>query len=143
MKRAGGALVVWAGSAAVLGALASHVRDWFVMTDELLYERLALSVVQGHSPFPRVHGVSISSIDQLYPLLLATVLGHGSIADAMHGAHLLNAIVMTSAAVPAFLLAQRLVGPLWAAVAALFTVVVPWLAPGSVLLPDRAPHPGA
>ena len=141
MKRVGGAVVVWAGSAAVLGVLTSHVRDWFVMTDELLYERLALSVVHTDSPLPRVHGVSISSVDQLYPLLLATVLGHGSIADAMHSAHLLNAIVMTSAAVPAFLLARRLVGPLWAAGAALFTVAVPWLVLASFLLTGVAAYP--
>ncbi len=58
------------------GARAAHepVADWFVMTDELLYERLALSVDRTHSPLPHVHGEMVSNINQLYPLVIAPVV---------------------------------------------------------------------
>ena len=38
------------------------------MTDELLYERLAISIARSHSPFPHVHQAAIANINQLYPL---------------------------------------------------------------------------
>jgi hypothetical protein len=44
--------VVWA---VTLAALCSRVSDWAVMTDELLYERLALSFVDG-AFLPTLHG---------------------------------------------------------------------------------------
>jgi len=141
MKRAGGAVAVWAVTAAVLATLTTQVRDWFVMTDELLYERLALSVARLHTPIPHVHGVSIPNVNQLYPLLLAPVLGDGSVAHGLQLAHVLNAVVMTSAAVPAFLLARRSVGDAWATVAALLCVVVPWLVLASFLLTGVAAYP--
>ena len=37
------------------------------MTDELLYERLAISIAHGHSPFPHVHQAAIANVNQLYP----------------------------------------------------------------------------
>ena len=54
-----------------VAVLTSRVADWFVMTDELFYERLALSVVRLHSPLPHVHGELCANINQLYPLCLA------------------------------------------------------------------------
>jgi hypothetical protein len=48
------------------------------MTDELLYERLAISIAQLQSPLPRVHGDLIPNVSQLYPLLLAPVFRHGA-----------------------------------------------------------------
>src|SRR5581483_9344039 len=105
-----------------------HVVDWFVMTDELLYERLAISVVRLHSPLPHVHGELIPNVSQLYPLLLATVYRHGLVPSALHEAHRLNAYVMASAALPAFLLARAVTRRRLAAyLVALLSVCVPWL----------------
>src|SRR6478752_5241272 len=101
MKRWGPPIALWLVAGAVLSAFTGRVADWFVMTDELLYERLALSVDRLHSPVPHVHGVVVGSINQLYPLLLAAVFASPSIEQGLHFAHVLNALVMVSAAVPA------------------------------------------
>src|SRR3954470_21470317 len=107
MKRWGPPIALWLVSGAVLSAFTSRVVDWFVMTDELLYERLALSVDRLHSPVPHVHGVVVGSINQLYPLLLAPIFASRPVAQSLQLAHVLNAFVMVSAAVPAYLLARR------------------------------------
>jgi hypothetical protein len=108
----------------------------------LLYERLALSVDHLHSPIPHVHGVVIGSINQLYPLLLAAVFASRSVEQGLQFAHVLNALLMVSAAVPAYLLAQRITRSLWASlVAALLTVAVPWVVLSSFLLTEVVAYP--
>src|SRR3954452_22470971 len=142
MKRMGLPIALWLVSGAVLSAFTSRIADWFVMTDELLYERLALSVDRLHTPIPHVHGVTVGSINQLYPLLLAPFVASGTVADGIHRAHLLNASVITSAAVPAYLLALRVTRSAWAsALAAALTVVVPWIVLASFLLTEVAAYP--
>jgi len=88
------ALAIWIGAGVGLAAITRHVVDWFVMTDELLYERLAISVAHLHSPLPRVHGELIPNVGQLYPLLIAPVFRHGLVPTSLHAAHTLNAYVM-------------------------------------------------
>ena len=73
-----------------LAWITSRVADWFVMTDELLYERLALSVARLHTPLPRVHDVAIANLNQLYPLVLAPVFATGPVAEDLHRAHVLT-----------------------------------------------------
>ena len=104
------AVLIWLALAGALAAVTSRVSDWFVMTDELLYERLALSIARLGSPFPHVHDVAVSNINQLYPLLLALVFRHGLVPHGFHQATSLNAFVMTSAVVPAYLLARGVTG---------------------------------
>ncbi len=135
-------LALWAGLALGLSALTTRVVDWFVMTDELLYERLAISVAQLGSPLPHVHGELIPNVNQLYPLLLAPFFRHGLVPDSLHDAHALNAWVMSSACVPAFLLARRVTGRRAVAYAvALLTVCVPWIVLSSFLLTEVAGYP--
>ena len=58
------------------------------MTDELLYERLAISIANTHSPLPHVHGEAVSNINQLYPLLIAPAFRHLMIVDGVRsGTH--------------------------------------------------------
>ncbi len=141
MRRAIPALV-WLSSGAVLATVASHVRDWFVMTDELLYERLAISVVRAHTAIPQVHGTTIDNINQLYPLVLAPVFAIGNVGSDVQHAHILNAFVMTFAAVPAGLLAQRLTGSrALSFVSAALTVVVPWMVLSSFVLTEVVAYP--
>ena len=143
MKRTAGVISIWWGAGAVLAVLVAHVRDWFVMTDELLYERLALGIARTHSPLPQMHGVTIGNVNQLYPLLLAPVLDHGSISAALRDAHILGAFAMTSAAVPAYLIARRNVTTAWALLAALLCVLVPWTVLASFLLTGVVAYPAA
>lgn len=142
MRRLGVPIALWLASAAVLASITGRVADWFVMTDELLYERLALSIDRLHSPIPHVHQVAIGSINQLYPLLLAPFFASGTVAHGLHGAHLLNALVITFAAVPAYLLALRVTRSMWAsALAAVLTVAIPWIVLSSFLLTENAAYP--
>ncbi|MBV8080090.1 MAG: hypothetical protein JO186_06910 [Actinobacteria bacterium] len=135
-------LALWIGAGVGLAALTRRVVDWFVMTDELLYERLAISVARLHSPLPHVHGTLVPNVSQLYPLLLATVFRHGLVPQSLHAAHVLDAYVMTSAAVPAFLLARAVTERRWTAyLVALLTATVPWLVFASFLLTEVVAYP--
>jgi len=136
------AIAIWLGLAAALHAFTSKIADWFVMTDELLYERLALSIAHTHSPLPRVHTEVVSNVNQLYPLIIAPLYRHGAILHGFHETHTLNAFVMSSAALPAYLLARRVSGSAWLPfVVAILTVAVPWIALSSFLLTEVAAYP--
>src|SRR4051794_14818920 len=136
------AVLLWLALGTALAAFTSKVSDWFVMTDELLYERLALSIARTHSPLPRLHTEVFSNINQLYPLIIAPVFRHGAILHGFHQAHTLNAFVMSSAAIPAYLLARRLTeNPFLPFVVAAATVTVPWITLSSFLLTEVAAYP--
>src|SRR6476619_3614037 len=142
MKRWGPPIALWLVAGAVLSAFTSRVADWFVMTDELLYERLALSVDRLHSTVPHVHGAVVASINQLYTLLLAPFFASGTVASGLPRAHVVNAFVITSAAVPAYLLAFRVSRSMWTSgVAGMLTAIVPWVALSSFLLTEVAAYP--
>jgi hypothetical protein len=135
-------VALWLGLAAGLAAITSHVSDWFVMTDELLYERLALSIDRLHSPLPHVHAQLVPNVNQLYPWLLAIVFRHGAVLHGFHEAHVLDAFVMSSAAVPAYLLARRVAGSGWLAiVVSVATAVAPWITLSSFLLTEVVAYP--
>ena len=61
------------------------------MTDELVYERLAISIVQTHSLLPRLHGDVVRSFAQLYPMLIAPWFAHGYVPHDLVNAHIFNA----------------------------------------------------
>jgi hypothetical protein len=133
---------LWLSLGGVLAILTTRVADWYVMTDELLYERLAISIGQLHSPLPHVHGELIANVNQLYPLLLAPLFAGDLVPDGLHDAHVLNAFVMSSAAIPAFLLARRVTnGSRLAYVAAALTVCLPWIVLASFLMTEAVAYP--
>lgn len=142
MRRFGPPIVLWLMFGAALAWIVGAVADWYVMTDELLYERLALSVVRLHSPLPRVHDAIIANVGQLYPIVLAPVFAGGTVADGLHRAHVLNAFLITSAAIPAYVLALRVTRTVWAAtLAAALTVLTPWMVLSSFLLTGNVAYP--
>lgn len=135
-------LGLWALVAGVLAAATTRVVDWFVMTDELLYERLAFSVARTGSPIPALRGEHIPAANDLYPLLLAAVAKSDYVPAFLHRAHLFNAILFTSAAVPAFLLAREALRSTLAAYAAsALAILVPWVVLASFLLTENAAYP--
>src|SRR4051794_1573958 len=136
------AIALWLGLATAVAAFTSKVANWFVMTDELLYERLAISIANTNSPLPRVHAEAVANINQLYPMVIAPSFRSLSVEHAFHQVHILNAFVMSSAAIPAYLLARRLTAnrilPFFVAVA---TVTVPWITLAAFLLTEVAAYP--
>jgi len=126
----------------VLSLATTRVKNWFVMTDELYYERLAVSVAQTGSLLPRLHGELVPNVNQLYPVLISPLFGDGNVPASFAGAHRLNAFLITSAAIPVYLLARRIglgrVVSLWAGG---LSAAVPWLALASFLLTEVVAYP--
>ena len=126
----------------VLSLATTRVKNWFVMTDELYYERLAVSVAQTGSLLPRLHGELVPNVNQLYPVLISPLYGDGNVPASFAGAHRLNAFLIASAAIPVYLLARRIgLGRLVALWAGALSVAVPWVALASFLLTEVVAYP--
>lgn len=126
----------------VLSLATTRVVNWFVMTDELYYLRLAVSVAQTGSPLPRIHGEIVANVNQLYPVLLSPVFGDADVPGALAAAHRLNAFVMVSAAIPVYVLARRIgVGRFVSVWAGVLAVAVPWIVLASFLLTEVVAYP--
>src|SRR5829696_1592820 len=138
----GGVAVLALALGWVLSLATTRVKNWFVMSDELYYERLAISVAQTGSLLPRVHGEIVSNVNQLYPVLLSTVYGSGNVPASLEGAHRLNAFVIATAAIPVYLLARRLgVGTILTVAAGGLAAAVPWVVLSSFLLTEVVAYP--
>jgi hypothetical protein len=125
-----------------LSRATTRVENWFVMTDELYYERLAISIAQTGSLLPRLHGEVISNVNQLYPVLLSTVYGDGDVPSSLESAHRLNAFLIASAALPVYLLARRVgVGTILAVATGALAAAVPWVVLSSFLLTEVVAYP--
>ncbi|MDP9303242.1 MAG: hypothetical protein M3O92_01895 [Actinomycetota bacterium] len=135
-------IALWLALAGGLAVLTSQVVDWYVMTDELLYERLAISIANLGSPLPQIHGELIGNVNQLYPLLLAPLFHDRLVPPALLDAHVLNAFVMSSACLPTFLLARAVTESrrLPYLVAAL-SVCIPWIPLSSMLMTEVVAYP--
>ena len=126
----------------VLSLATTRVKNWFVMTDELYYERLAVSVAQTGSLLPRLHGELVPNVNQLYPILISPFYGDGNVPASFEDAHRLNAFLIASAAIPVYLLARRIgLGRLVALWAGALSVAVPWVALASFLLTEVVAYP--
>jgi hypothetical protein len=120
----------------------SRVVTWAVMTDELQTTKLATSIAQSGSPVPQIHGTYYGALSQLYPLLIAPFYALFTAPAAATAAHILNPLLVASAAWPAYLLAESLTRSRVAAtVAALLTAFTPWLVLTSTLLTENAAYP--
>jgi len=132
----------WIASGVVLSDYTGRVRDWFDMTDEMRYERLAISIARSGSLVPRIHGVDVESFSQLYPLLIAPVFARRLVPHDLVSAHVLNAWVMSSGCVPAYLLARRVTGRrAWAYLVAVGSVCMPWILYSAMLMTEVAAYP--
>ena len=135
-------LGLWVVLATILSLIAERVRDWNAMTDELVYERLAISIVQTHSLLPRLHGDVVRSFAQLYPMMIAPWFAHGYVPHNLVNAHIFNAWAMSSACIPAFLLARRVTGRRDIAyLVAFISVVTPWAIYTTTLLTEVTAYP--
>ena len=136
---------VWLAAIVVLSA---GVRIWlgrempapYIFVDELIYSELARSLAETGSF--AVRGVPTTGYSTLYPALLAPAywLFEGLTA-AYSAAKATNAVVMSLAAVPAWLLARRVVGRRLALLAALLAVALPSLAYTATLVTENLFYP--
>jgi hypothetical protein len=135
-------VLIVAGSAALLALGASQVREWAVMTDELLYAKLATATGSTGSPLPVLHGDHVGFIGVVYPILLSPFYGSLDTPAAFTAAHMVNAILFASAAIPAYLLALRLLLPAgWSFAFSFLTVAVPWAVLAGFVMSESTAYP--
>ena len=139
----------WAWLAAIVG-LSCALRLWlvrgmvapFVFVDEAIYTELARSLAAGGGF--SVRGLPVSGYSILYPALLAPAYGvFDSLVDAYQAAKATNAVVMSVAAIPAYLLARRVAGERLALLAAVIAVAVPSMAYTGTLTTESLFYPVA
>ncbi len=127
-------------SAAFWGAISANMAAPWVVPDEIIYSDLAKSLAAGH--LPALRGVTTFGYGVGYPLLIAPAWALGT---STHTAYVLtlviNAVLMSSAAVPAYLLARRFVPHSRALIVGSFAVVVPAIAFSSTMLTENAYYP--
>jgi hypothetical protein len=117
------------------------VKEWVVMTDELLYAKLARHIAASGSPLPVLHGEHVGFLGVVYPILIAPFYGSLDPYGAFEAAHAVNAVLFASAAIPVYLLARR-VGPTACALAVAFlAVAVPWAVNAAFVMSEAAAYP--
>jgi hypothetical protein len=139
----------WAWLAGIV-ACSAALRIWmvrgmpapFVFVDELIYSELARSLA--HSGSFAVRGVATTGYSILYPALLAPAYGLvDGLPRAYAAAKATNAIAMSLAAVPAWLIARRVAGRWLSLLAAVIAVAVPSMAYTATVVTENLFYPVA
>ena len=128
-------------SSALLAAGTSRVEEWVVMTDELLYAKLAAHMGHTGSPLPVLHGEHVGFLGVVYPILLSPFYGTLDPPGAFEAAHIVNAVLFASAAVPAFLLARRVVPVPCALAVSALAIAIPWSLNAAFVMSEAAAYP--
>jgi hypothetical protein len=128
-------------SAVVRYGLARRVVAPWIMVDELIYSELAKSVAAGDGF--RIRGDAVAgAYGFVYPLLLAPAWAlFDAIPAAYTAAKAINAVAISLAVVPAYLLARRLVSQTGAFAVAVLTAVLPSLLYAGMLMTENAFFP--
>ena len=143
------AIPAWAWLAGIVG-LSCLLRLWlvrgmvapFVFVDEAIYTELARSLADTGSF--AVRGTPASGYSILYPALLAPAYGaFDNLVDAYDAAKATNAIAMSLAAIPTYLLARRVAGQWLALLGAAISVAVPSMAYAGTMTTESLFYPVA
>jgi Dolichyl-phosphate-mannose-protein mannosyltransferase len=127
-------------SAALRIVLARRMVAPWIMVDELIYSELAKSfAANGHF---LVRGVTSTGYGFVYPVLIAPAFRlFSSVPRAYAAAKAIDSVLMSLAAVPAYLLARRVVRPKLALLVAVLTVAVPSMVYTGTLMTENAFYP--
>jgi hypothetical protein len=116
-----------------------HPAPW-ITPDELIYSELAKSIAGGS--LPSVRDEPTLGYGLLYPLIISPAWAiFGDPANAYIAAKVINALVMSLAAFPAFLLARRFVSAGNALLVATFAVFIPSMLLSGTLLVEPVLYP--
>ena len=137
---------VWLAGIVLLSALLRYgfgrrmVAPW-IMIDELVYSELAKSFAESGSflirgePAGGAYGI-------VYPILISPAYAlFDAVPDAYAAAKAINAILISLAAIPAYFLARRVLGPYPALAAAGLSVALPSLLYSGTLMTENAFYP--
>jgi hypothetical protein len=128
------------GSFLLRAWLARGMLGPFIMIDELVYSELAKSFADGLSF--AIRGVATTGYGPVYPVLIAPAYAlFERVPEAYAATKTINSLVMSLAAVPAYLLARRVVGQPFALAAAVLTVAVPSMVYTAVVMTENAFYP--
>jgi Dolichyl-phosphate-mannose-protein mannosyltransferase len=136
---------VWLGaivfaSAAARAWLSRSMPAPFIFTDELAYAELARSLADSGSF--AIRDLATGGYGPVYPALIAIAyVLFERLPDAYAAVKVINAVVMSLAAVPAYLIACRIAGRLPALVAAALAVAVPSMVYTSTVMTESAFYP--
>lgn len=116
------------------------VAPW-IMVDEIIYSELAKSFAETGRFLIRDEPAGLA-YGFVYPLLLSPAYAlFEAVPDAYDAMKVINALVMSSAAVPAYALARRVLSPSQALLAAVLTVAVPPMLYTGTLMTENAFYP--
>ena len=112
----------------------------WIFPDELLYSELAKSL--GDFDLPAIRGERSLAYGLVYPLLVAPAwMASTDVANAYDVARVLNAMLLSLSAVPAYLLARRFVGEGRSLVVAALSIAVPSMVYAGTLMTEVALYP--
>ncbi|MEO5634460.1 glycosyltransferase family 39 protein [Gaiella sp.] len=141
------AVPAWAWLVAIV-ALSFAVRAWlargmlgpFIMVDELIYSEMAKSFASGLGF--AVRELPVRGYGAVYPILISPSYAlFGRIPEVYAALKTINSLVMSLAAVPAYLLARRVVSKWPALLAALMAVAVPSMVYTATVMTENAYYP--
>jgi hypothetical protein len=141
------AIPAWAWLAAIVlcsflsrAWLAREMVGPFIMVDELIYSELARSFAAGDGFM--VRDVPASGFSLVYPVLISPAYAlFDALPDAYAAVKTLNALYMSLAAIPAYLLARRMLGKGLSLVAALLAVALPSFAYTGTVMTENVFYP--
>lgn len=111
----------------------------WIMPDEAIYADRALRFWR-HLSLPVLHGAG-AGYSVLYPVLAAAPLGAGSLAHGYATLKVVQAVVMSLAAVPVYAYGRRMMPPAYALIAATLTVASPLLLYTGLLMTEVLYYP--
>jgi len=128
------------GSLGVRVVLSQHMPGPFIFTDELTYSELAKSFAAGGHFL--VRGLPTHGYGFVYPVLISPAYRlFRDLPQAYAGVKAINSLLMSLAALPAYFLARRMLGPRSALLAAVLAVAIPSLAYTGTVMTENAFYP--
>ena len=141
------AVPAWATLSGIV-VLSFAIRAWlargmlgpFIMVDELFYSEMAKSFASDLSL--TIRGIPAPGYGAVYPILISPAYAlFDRIPDVYATLKTINSLVMSLAAVPAYLIARRVVGKWLALFAALLAVAVPSMVYTATVMTENAYYP--
>jgi hypothetical protein len=128
-------------SIAVRYAFARRMPGPWIMVDELIYSELAKSIADGGGLAIRGDGAGLA-YGVVYPLLVSPAYAlFESVPDAYAAAKGINAVLMSLAALPAYLIARTVLRPPLALLAAVLAVALPSTLYAGTIMTENAFYP--
>ncbi len=110
----------------------------WIFVDELIYSELGRSAFSG----TEIRGMPVTGYGNIYPFLIAPAYEvFSDLVSAYTAVKVINAVVMSLTAIPAYFIARTLMPRSWSMVAAALTVLVPSMAYTGMVMTESAFYP--